>query len=109
MDALRRLILAAALQYGVPAELLQAVCRLEGFCGVHRPRSSQLYPRDEQPDRAAHALARWYRYCGSWTGALQYFHTGETCQNRPCPRRRGHHHRRSYAEEVFYLARHRWL
>jgi len=47
-----------------------------------RPRYA---PNPEQPDRAAHALRRWYLYCLSctprspWQGAIHLFHTGRSC------------------------------
>lgn len=103
------MILAAALEHGVPENILRAVCLVESglnprhaLCGVHRPHSTVYLPAREQPGAAAHALARWRRVCGSWHGALTLFHTGRGC-NSACPPG-AHRHSRPYADIVLGAA-----
>lgn len=109
-EAILALIIAAAQQHGVPAVLLRAVCLAESglrpraLCGVHVPHSREYLPVDRQADAAAHALARWYRMCGTWRGALTFFHTGVSCTH-VCTR---HAHPRQYADEVFRVAGRTW-
>ena len=74
---------AAARTHEVPAEVLAAVCFHEStlrprgwWCGVQGAQAIG------QPDRAAHALARWRGVCGGWAGAIQMFRHGGGCRGR---------------------------
>ena len=109
MNKILAMILMAAQTHSVPEPLLRAVCQLEGgrlvpgregLCGVRNRHTPGYRPFEVQPDEAAHALRRWYNRCGSWAGALSFFHYGD-CAPRPCP---NHRHGGVYATEVLRAA-----
>lgn len=97
----------ASVTHGVPLRILLSVSMVERRVGEDPTTDGVVVawphrgPLREQADRAAHAIARWHRRCGTWLRALNFYHN-HFCSVRTCPP--SHHHHRPYGELVMALS-----